>query len=77
MKSYRAQLSALRNDFKQWLQANAPGAKVTGEFDIALNARRGRSSTGRRWARCAPRRWSRAASYQGLYTPTADDPDLR
>src|ERR687888_758851 len=37
-KAYRAQLSALRNDFKQWLQTNAPKAKVTGEFDIALNA---------------------------------------
>ena len=24
VKSYRAQLSALRNDFKQWLKANAP-----------------------------------------------------
>ena len=29
-KSYRAQLAALRNDFKEWLQANAPKAKVTG-----------------------------------------------
>src|SRR5216683_386288 len=38
VKSYRAQLSALRNNFKQWLQANAPAAKVTGEFDISLNA---------------------------------------
>jgi len=37
-KSYRAQLSALRNDFKQWLKANAPSANVTSEFDIALNA---------------------------------------
>ena len=27
-KSYRSQLSALRNDFKQWLRANAPGARV-------------------------------------------------
>ena len=26
-KSYRAQLSALRNDFKQWLKANASGCK--------------------------------------------------
>ena len=37
-KSYRAQLSALRNDFKQWLQANAPKAKITGSWDLALNA---------------------------------------
>ena len=38
VKSYRAQLSALRNDYKAWLRANVPGAKVTGEFDISLNA---------------------------------------
>src|SRR3989442_1662723 len=29
VKSYRAQLSARRNDFKQWLQTFAPKAKVT------------------------------------------------
>ena len=29
VKSYRAQLSAQRNDFKKWLQANAPKAKIT------------------------------------------------
>ena len=38
LKAYRAQLAALRNDFKQWLRANARRAKVTGEFDISLNA---------------------------------------
>ena len=38
VKSARAQLSALRNDFKTWLRANAPRAQVTGEFDLALNA---------------------------------------
>ena len=38
VKSYRSQLSALRNDFKSWLRQNAPAAKVTGEFDLALNA---------------------------------------
>ncbi|MDP9381530.1 MAG: hypothetical protein M3Q29_15560 [Chloroflexota bacterium] len=37
MKAYRAQLAALRNDFKSWLRANAPKATVTGEFDLALN----------------------------------------
>ena len=31
VKSYRAQLSALRNDYKAWLRANVPQAKVTGE----------------------------------------------
>src|SRR6266487_2377856 len=38
VKSYRAQLSAQRNDFKSWLHDNAPKTKVTGEFDISLNA---------------------------------------
>ena len=37
-KSYRAQLSALRNDYKKWLQTNYPKAKITGNFDISLNA---------------------------------------
>ena len=37
-KSERARLSALRNDFKTWLRQNAPAAKVTGEFDLAVNA---------------------------------------
>ncbi len=38
VKSYRAQLSARRNDFKQWLQTYAPKAKVTSQYDISLNA---------------------------------------
>nr|MBA3298046.1 S8 family serine peptidase [Acidobacteriota bacterium] len=77
VKSYRAQLSALRNDFKQWLRANAPNAKVTGEFDLSLNAvgveLNGESLTALRSAPMAL-----GADYQGLYTPAADnDPDLR
>jgi len=38
VKSYRAQLSAQRNDFKKWLQTYAPKAKVTSQYDISLNA---------------------------------------
>jgi subtilisin family serine protease len=38
VRSYRAQLNAGRNQFKRWLQANAPSAKVTSEYDISLNA---------------------------------------
>lgn len=37
-KSARAVLVAIRNDFKQWLRANAPKARVTSEYDVALNA---------------------------------------
>src|SRR5262245_26810019 len=38
VKSYRAQLSALRNDFKNWLQANAPKAQITSQYDVSVNA---------------------------------------
>jgi minor extracellular serine protease Vpr len=37
VKSYRAQLSAQRNQFKQWLHTYAPNAKVTSQYDISLN----------------------------------------
>ena len=38
VRSYRAQLNAGRNQFKQWLRTNAPAARVTSEYDISLNA---------------------------------------
>jgi minor extracellular serine protease Vpr len=38
VRAQRALLSAQRNDFKAWLRANAPGARVIREYDIALNA---------------------------------------
>src|SRR5205814_689995 len=38
VKSERAMLSAVRNDLKRWLQANASRLQVVGEYDIALNA---------------------------------------
>jgi len=38
VRSYRSQLNNIRNDFKRWLRANAPSAKVTSEYDISLNA---------------------------------------
>ncbi|HSS15541.1 MAG TPA: S8 family serine peptidase [Candidatus Dormibacteraeota bacterium] len=37
VRSYRAQLSAGRNEFRRWLRANAPRARVTSEYDISLN----------------------------------------
>jgi len=74
-KAYRAQLSALRNDFKQWLSTNAPKARVSGNFDISLNAvavkLNGASLATLRTAPQVAR-----AEYEGLYYPTADDPDL-
>ncbi len=38
VRSYRAQLNTGRNEFKQWLRANAPRARVTSEYDVSLNA---------------------------------------
>jgi minor extracellular serine protease Vpr len=74
-KSYRAQLSALRNDFKQWLRANAPKAKVTGEFDIALNAVAVQLN-GTPLGTLASAPQVVKAQYEGLYTPQLTDPDL-
>jgi minor extracellular serine protease Vpr len=37
VRTYRAQLNAGRNEFKQWLRSNVPGATVTHEYDISLN----------------------------------------
>jgi minor extracellular serine protease Vpr len=75
VKSYRAQLSALRNDFKQWLKANAPAAKVTGEFDIALNAVAVKlNGTPLGTIASAPNVVK--ARYESLYSPQVTDPDL-
>src|SRR5436309_10631883 len=38
VRSYRAQLAAGRNEFRRWLRANAPRAKITSEYDVSLNA---------------------------------------
>lgn len=74
-KSYRAQLSALRNEFKQWLQANAPKARITGSWDISLNAV-GVKLNGTSLATLRTSPQVKKAEYQGIYRPTVDDPDL-
>ncbi|QSI77002.1 S8 family serine peptidase [Niveibacterium microcysteis] len=75
VKAYRAQLSALRNDYKAWLRANVPGAKVTGEFDIALNAVAVQLN-GASLAQVSGTSMVKSAQYQALYYPSAADPDL-
>jgi minor extracellular serine protease Vpr len=75
VKSERARLAALRNDFKAWLRANAPKARVTGEFDISLNAVAVRlNGTSLNRLRAAP--MVTRVELQGLYYPTIADPDL-
>jgi minor extracellular serine protease Vpr len=76
VKSYRAQLSALRNDFKQWLQATAPKAKITGSWDVSLNAVGVKlNGTSLATLRTAPQ--VKRVEYQGLYYALDNnDPDL-
>jgi subtilisin family serine protease len=75
VKSERARLSALRNDFKAWLRANAPKARVSGEYDISLNAVAVQlNGTALATLRRAP--MVTRVELQGLYYPTIDDPDL-
>jgi minor extracellular serine protease Vpr len=78
VKSRRAVLSALRNDFKQWLRANAPKAKVTGEFDISLNAVAVQLN-GVALSTIAAAPQVQHAELEGFYYPSdrrSEDPDL-
>jgi minor extracellular serine protease Vpr len=76
VKNYRAQLAAQRNEFRQWLRQNAPQARITSEFDVALNAVAVQlNGTSLAVLRAAPQVLN--VTYQGLYRPLAhDDPDL-
>jgi subtilisin family serine protease len=74
-KSYRAQLSALRNQYKQWLQANYPKAKITGNFDISLNAVAVQLN-GAPLAGIAASPLVKQAQFEGVYHPLNTVPDL-
>lgn len=75
VKSYRARLAALRNDYKQWLRTNAPQARVTGEFDLALNAVAVELNGATLDQLRAPALVA-SIEYEGVYRPTVSDPDL-
>ena len=76
VKSYRATLSARRNEFKRWLQANAPKAQVTKEFDIALNAV-AVALNGTSLSKLRESSLVAEVQYEGLYRMAShDDPDL-
>jgi subtilisin family serine protease len=82
VRNVRADLAQQRNAFQRWLRANAPQAKVTGQYDIALNAVAVRlNGTSLDTLRSAP--GVASVGYESLYTPLADtdaappdDPDL-
>ena len=75
VKSYRAQLSTIRNQYKTWLHANVPQANVTGQFDIALNAVAVQLN-GATLQQISAMPLVTRAQYEGLYYPTSADPDL-
>ncbi len=75
-KSERAQLRAIRQDFKTWLRTFAPSVRINGEYDVAIHAvsvsLNGAALT---TLRTAP--MVLAAEYESYYRPLAhDDPDL-
>jgi subtilisin family serine protease len=74
VKSRKANLAAIRNDFKAWLKKQAPKAQVVRGFDLALNAvsvkLNGTSLATIRRSSLVAR-----AEFQGRYRTTAD-PDL-
>ena len=72
VRSYRAQLNAGRNEFKRWLQANAPRARVTGEYDVALNAVAVKLN-GTPLATIAAAPMVESAEYNALYQPNLSE----
>ncbi len=75
VKSRRARLALIRNAFKTWLHDNARAAKVTGEYDLALNAV-SVELNGTSLAAIQACPLVRGADYQFLYHPSTEDPDL-
>ena len=76
VRTRRSELNALRNDFKRWLRDNAPSARVTGEYDIALNAVAVRLN-GTPLSTIAAAPMVQSAQHQAEYRPLAhEDPDL-
>ena len=72
VRSYRAQLNAKRNEFKAWLRANAPAARVTSEYDVSLNAVAVQLN-GMPLATIAAAPMVQSAEYNALYHPTLSE----
>ncbi|PYI62710.1 MAG: hypothetical protein DMF07_12800 [Verrucomicrobia bacterium] len=72
VRSYRAQLNARRNELKRWLRANAPRAKVTGEYDVSLNAVAVQLN-GTPLATIAAAPMVQSAEYNALYHPNLSE----
>jgi subtilisin family serine protease len=72
VRSYRAQLNQKRNEFKRWLRTNAPSARVTGEYDVSLNAVAVQLN-GTPLATIAAAPMAQSAEYNALYHPTLSE----
>ena len=72
VRSYRAQLNQKRNEFKHWLRSNAPGARVTHEYDVSLNALAVQLN-GTPLATIAAAPMVQSAEYNALYHPTLSE----
>src|SRR5947199_1676505 len=72
VRSYRAQLNQRRNELKRWLRANAPRAKVTGEYDVSLNAVAVQLN-GTPLATIAAAPMVQSAEYNALYHPNLSE----
>jgi minor extracellular serine protease Vpr len=72
VRSYRAQLNQKRNEFKRWLRSNAPSARVTGEYDVSLNAVAVQLN-GMPLATIAAAPMVQSAEYNALYHPTLSE----
>jgi subtilisin family serine protease len=72
VRSLRAQLNQKRNEFKQWLRSNAPSARVTGEYDVSLNAVAVQLN-GTSLATIAAAPMVQSAEYNVLYHPTLSE----
>ena len=67
---------ALRNDFKAWLQANAPKAQGHRPVGPQPQRRLGQAQRHHRSTRSSTAPQASHVEYEGLYQRTADDPDL-
>jgi minor extracellular serine protease Vpr len=72
VRSYRAQLNQKRNEFKRWLRTNAPSARVTSEYDVALNAVAVQLN-GTPLATVAAAPMVQSAEYNALYHPNLSE----
>src|SRR5689334_4958949 len=72
VRSYRAQLNQKRNEFKRWLRSNAPGARVTSEYDVSLNAVAVQLN-GTPLATIASAPMVQSAEYNALYHPNLSE----